>query len=138
MCVYVYVRIVSVQTPESSSSSMDSTCLTALPTETLGTLALEGSHQVPTGAAIVTRQRQTLVDVCGGGGAESCMTITKKGACTPAKKNNFWEPLQKSDKVHHLLLLLAPLFTLCDVRKGCHIIHHLVATHHQPGVGPLL
>lgn len=65
--MYVYVRIVSVQTPESSSSSMDSTCLTVLPTETLGTLALEGSHQVPTGAAIVTRQRQTLVDICGGG-----------------------------------------------------------------------
>lgn len=68
VCVYVYVRIVSVQTPESSSSSsMDSTCLTALPTETLGTLALEGSHQVPTGAAIVTRQCQTLVDICGEG-----------------------------------------------------------------------
>lgn len=117
---------------------MDCTCFTALPTETLGTLALEGSHQVPTGAAIVTRQCQTLVDICGEGGGVLRDNHKERSACTPAKKINFCEPLQKSDKVHHLLLLLARLFTLCDVRKGCHIIHHLVATHHQPGVSPLL
>lgn len=48
----------------SEVSYLGSTCLTALSTEALSALALEGSHQVPTRTAVKTRQRQTFIDLC--------------------------------------------------------------------------
>lgn len=120
MCLCVCVRIVSFHIPESSfsfsSSSVDSTCLAALPTEALDTLALERSHQVATGATIETRQCQTLVDICGEANRVSSENL--KGESVYSNKNtSLCDPMQKYEQIiHHLLLLFASLY---DVIDGC-------------------